>query len=122
MADVASLYFGQPAWQYAGVLLAAGCVFGLLAAAAGLMEITRVPEGRPMDDAMWHMGLMLTAFCVFTGRLFVGFVDKSWVAPNTLAFILDLTGFAFLMLGGFMGGRLVYTHGVGQVQTRPPSR
>ena len=114
LADAASLIFGQTAWQWAGGLLAVGCAMALLAAGAGLWELRRVPEGAAMQDALWHMGLMLSAFCLFGARLFVGVADKQFIAPNTLAFALDALGFITLMVGGWMGGKLVYTHGIGQ--------
>lgn len=114
LADFASLRYGHAAWQWSGGLLAVGCAMGLLAACAGVMELARVPEGAAMRDANWHMGLMLTAFCIFATRALAGLEGKDFVAPSTFAFVLDALGFATLLVGGWMGARLVYTHGIGQ--------
>jgi uncharacterized membrane protein len=122
LADIASLHYGLAAAQWAGALLLIGCGMALLAAAAGVWDLRRVAEGPVMQDAMRHAGLMLTAFALFSLRLLVGIANMQFIAPSVLAYALDALGFACLMLGGWIGGRLVYTHGVGQVQNLPRLR
>src|SRR3546814_10650618 len=59
----------RSAWSWSGGLLAVGCVTAVLAMLAGMVELTRVPEGAALRDTWWHMGLMLTATSLFATRL-----------------------------------------------------
>ncbi len=112
-ADVASLWLGESAWRWSGGLLAVGCAIALAAVPAGLMELSRVAEGAAMRDAYLHMMAMLLAFMLFSGRLLLRLDQLQPLAPNTVSLLLDLGGFAALAMGGWLGGRLVYHHGVG---------
>lgn len=86
----------------------------VLAMLAGLVELMRVPEGPAMRAAYWHMAAMTLAFSVFTTRLLLGVKDFSPIEPNAVLLWLDAAGFATLAVGGWLGGQLVYEHGVGQ--------
>nr|WP_233208818.1 DUF2231 domain-containing protein [Marortus luteolus] len=79
----------------------------------GLLELSRAPEGAPMQDAYWHMAAMLLALTLFTTRLLLRVDHLQIVAPNTASLWIDATGFLSLTVGGWLGGRLVYEHGVG---------
>lgn len=113
-ADFAGLILGEAAWQWSGGLLAVGCAMALAAMTAGLMELSRVPEGPAMTDVWWHMGAMLTALTFFSLRLLLRLDHMQPLEPNTLSLILDAGGFVALGFGGYMGGRLVYGHGIGR--------
>ncbi|TEA75305.1 DUF2231 domain-containing protein [Allopusillimonas soli] len=116
MTDLAGLWFGKIAWRWSAGLLAVGCVMALLAMAAGLMELARVPEGEPMRDAYVHMGAMALALALFGARLMWGLDGAHPLAPDAVSLILDAGGFAALVAGGWFGARLVYLHGVGRVR------
>lgn len=112
-ADVAGLWLGGAAWRWSGGLLAAGCTMALAAVLAGLLELPRVAEGAALRDAYLHMTAMLAALTLFGARLLLRLDQWQPLAPNTVSLLLDLGGFAALTLGGWLGGRLVYHHGVG---------
>ena len=44
--------------------------------------------------------------------------DLHPVAPGTAALALGIAGFAALAATGWLGGKLVYVHGVGRVDAR----
>lgn len=113
VADFASLPFGELAWRWSCGLLIVGCSTAVIAMLAGLLELSRVPEGPPLRDTYWHMGVMLLAFTLFTLRLLLGLDQWQPVAPNGTALWLDVGGFVCLAVGGWLGGRLVYGHGIG---------
>ncbi len=115
-ADFASLRFGEAAWKWSGGLLVAGCAMALVAMVAGMMELPRVPEGAAMRDTYGHMAAMLTAFTLFTTRLILRLDHFQPLPPDTLSLQLDAGGFLALAVGGWLGGRLVYCHGVGRRQ------
>jgi uncharacterized membrane protein len=114
VADFASLFVGEPAWRWSFGLLAVGCGMAVLAMMAGLFELTRVPMGLPLRDTYWHMAAMLSAFTLFTTRLLLGLVEWQPVAPDALALCLDAAGFLCVAVGGWLGGHLVYGHGIGR--------
>ncbi len=86
----------------------------LVAMLAGLVELSRVPEGLAMQTAYWHMGAMLVACTFFSARLLLRLEDFRPVEPNTISLLLDAGGFICLAVGGWLGGRLVYQYGVGR--------
>lgn len=112
--DFASLWLGEAAWQWSAGLLTVGCALALLAMLAGLVEMARVPEGAALRDAYLHMGAMLTALTLYGTRLLLRLDGLQPLAPDTLTLLLDGAGFIALAVGGWLGGRLVYGHGVGQ--------
>ena len=114
IADFASLWLGEAAWQWSGGLLAVGCTIALAAMLAGLMELPRVPEGPAMRDTYLHMSVMLIAFTLFTTRLLLRLDQLQPLAPDTASLLLDAGGFLALAVGGWLGGRLVYGHGIGR--------
>lgn len=114
VADFASLWLGESAWRWSGGLLAVGCVVALAAMLAGLMEFSRIPEGPAMRDAYLHMTAMLVAFSFFAARLLLRVDHLQPQPPDTLSLLLDVGGFLALLIGGWLGSRLVYGHGVGR--------
>jgi uncharacterized membrane protein len=113
-ADLASLQFGELAWRWSCGLLIVGSSTAVVAMVAGFLELVRIPDGPPLRDTYWHMSAMLLAFILFTTRLLVGLDQWQPVAPDGVAIWLDITGFACLVIGGWLGGRLVYGHGIGK--------
>lgn len=116
-ADFAGVWLGETAWGWSGGLLAAGCTMAVPAMLAGMVELPRVPEGAPLRDAWVHMGAMLTAFAFFLARLLLRLAHLQPLAPDTVSLMLDAGGFIALAVGGWFGGRLVYSHGVGRDRT-----
>lgn len=112
--DFASLHFGELAWRWSGGLLTVGCAMALVAMMAGMMELTRVPESDALRDVYWHMGLMLTATTLFSTRLLLRLDHLQPLAPDSLSLVLDGAGFLCLAVGGWLGGKLVYGHGIGR--------
>jgi len=113
LADFAGLWLGEAAWHWSGGLLVAGCAMAVPAMLAGMLELSRVPDGAPMKVAWLHMGAMLTAFTLFTARLVLQPSYLQPLAPDIVSLILDAGGFVALAVGGWLGGQLVYGHGVG---------
>ncbi len=114
LADFASLYFGEAAWTWSGGLLAVGCGMALVAMLAGMLELPRVPEGKPMRDVYIHMSAMLIALALFATRLLLRLDGMQPLPPDRFSLLLDALGFIALATGGWFGGRLVYAHGVGR--------
>ncbi|MGH8506719.1 MAG: DUF2231 domain-containing protein [Stenotrophobium sp.] len=112
-ADFASLWFGEVAWRWSGGLLTVGCIMALAAMLAGLLELSRVPEGAALRAAYWHMTAMLAALALFSMRLLLRLDHLQPLAPDRVSLWLDAGGFLALAGGGWFGGLLVYRYGVG---------
>lgn len=123
-ADFAGLWMGESAWRWSAGLLTVGCVMALAAMLTGMFELSRVPDGSAMRTVWWHMGAMLVASVLFGTRLLLGLDGTRPLVPDTLSLVLDVGGFMCLMIGGWLGGRLVYHHGVGRAgnSTPPPAQ
>ena len=104
------------AWWLA---LVAGLVVTGPTAVTGLLDWLKISRG----SALWrtataHLLAMLTATVVFLAAAIVGhggYVDRE-VTDGALA--LTLIGFALLTLGGWLGGTVVFVHGMRVVNER----
>ena len=118
-ADVASLWWGKPAWMLAGVLLALGTLIALAAMATGFIELMKVGAEHPATrDLNRHLLLMLSAWCLYATSLSLRLQGTTLTQPDTVDLVLSVVGFVVLVIGGWFGGKLVYGHGVG-VGKRP---
>jgi uncharacterized membrane protein len=113
-ADVASLWLGEPAWRFAAISMSAGCVVALAAMAAGLWEFAKLRDGHPaLPVANRHMLFALAAFCAYASSLLLRWSNGELHAPGMPALAASIVGFALLGVTGWLGGKLVYAHGVG---------
>lgn len=115
LADATALVW-EPGWRwpFAFALTALGCGFGLIAAAAGLYELLRLPSNHPATrTAMLHMTLALTSWCLYAGSLLLRVDHRQPVPPGALALLLGAVGLLTLLATGWLGGKLVYGYGVG---------
>ena len=113
-ADIASLWLGEPAWRFAAVSMAVGCVVALAAMAAGLREFATLPDGDPaLPVANRHMLFAMGAFCAYATSLALRYGQYQLHAPGVPALAASVGGVLLLGVAGWLGGKLVYAHGVG---------
>jgi uncharacterized membrane protein len=90
-----------------------GLIITGLTALTGLIDWLAIEWGTELwKTATVHMFAMLTATVFFLVAAIVGhggYVDQ---AVTTGSFILTLIGFAVLTLGGWLGGAVVFVHGM----------
>lgn len=104
---------------FAATLMLVGCATGLVAAAAGFVELLKLPNGHPaLRTANLHMGMALATWCLYVGSLLlrvpgIQHHQFSLVAPGTVALALSGAGLLAVLATGLLGGTLVYGHGVG---------
>jgi uncharacterized membrane protein len=118
-ADIAGLFIGgaTPA-ELAFGAAALGCLSGLLAMLAGILDFAQLPKESPArDTAVSHMMIMCVAWLSFLAGLALRGYPPHAPAPVS-AVILSGIGFAVMAAGAWTGGRLVYEYGVGQKSTR----
>jgi uncharacterized membrane protein len=113
-ADIASLWLGEPAWRFAAISMSAGCVVALATMAAGLWEFAKLRDGNPaLPTANRHMLFALAAFCAYAASLLLRYDQHALHAPAMPALAASIVGFVLLGVTGWLGGKLVYAHGVG---------
>lgn len=114
-ADLAIPRWGEPAWQLAGTLMALGLLLALPTLLAGLFELIHVPDEPQIMRIVWaHMGCMVVAFVLYGMSLLLRLEEAHIIAPSTGGRVLSLIALGVLLAGGWLGGALVYGHGVGR--------
>jgi uncharacterized membrane protein len=112
LADVTGLSSRAAAhgWWLAIIV---GLIFTVPTALTGLVDWLRLSWGSPIWwTATWHMTSMLTATVLFGITALVGHDDFQAGDVAALPFVLTVAGFGALTVGGWLGGSVVYVHGM----------
>jgi uncharacterized membrane protein len=98
------------AWALA---LIVALVVGAGAAVTGFADWLRIERGTPLwRTATAHMIANLTATAVFLIAIGAGYSDAMDGVITDAAFVLTVIGFLLLTLGGWLGGSIVFVHGM----------
>lgn len=99
----------NPAWStVAFYCMGGGIVGALLAALPGLIDLVSLPAG-PRSTALKHMAINLTVVALYVINFWqrMSAPDK----PGNLVW-LSLVSILLLVVSGWLGGKMVYEHGV----------
>lgn len=95
------------------VLMAAGLAMGLVAMAAGLLDFTAL-EDSVVPHAVRHMTVMGIAWLGYAIALYLRRdILSGGEELGSISVAISLVSALLLALGGWLGGRLVYTFGAG---------
>lgn len=110
VCDVASLVTGGTSWEtVASYAIAGGVVTALLAALPGLVDLSTLPPSRARKIGLWHMALNLGVVVLFI----LDFLWRRHESSGALGpFMLSLAAIALLAGSAWLGGEMVYVHGV----------
>jgi len=100
-----------------------GLVLGALAVATGVLELLSPAlsaELRP--KVLRHAGASLAAASLFVVAFALRRKAGADATPTTVVLALEALGAATLGVTGFLGGELVFRHGVGSVEAERRSR
>ncbi len=112
--DLAAVQWSGISWQLPGVLMTIGLLVATVAMVAGLVELPDLePGSAPSRDARRHMFLAASAWSCYAASLLLRFEAGALVRPGPLAIVFSVAGFIALSGAGWMGGKLVYVHGIG---------
>lgn len=122
IVDALALVRPEPfwwAWAYGSLGL--GLLATVPAAVTGFLDFLALPRDAPSEKvALRHMLWMMTAATLMLGSWFLhrgalagAPAQPLWAAVTTFA------GCAVLAVGGFLGGEMVYRHGVGVERAGP---
>lgn len=113
--DVMSRFgnFAEAAPNAATWLIIGAFGFTVLAVGTGLIDyFSMVPGSTKRKWATRHLLFQLTAFGFFLVNLIVRFPDRHFVDAKLLWIVLDAVGVAFMLVGQWLGGVLVYELGM----------
>jgi uncharacterized membrane protein len=95
------------------IALLVGLSFGGLAALTGLVDWFTITWGTPLwRTATFHMLVMLVATLLFVLAAIVGYSGYEDGEVRAGALALMLPAFAVLTIGGWLGGSIVFVHGM----------
>lgn len=87
--------------------------FTVLAVGTGLIDyFSMVPGSTKRKWATRHLLFQVTAFAIFVVNLIVRYSDRYLTDAKPLWIILDAVGVAFMLVGQWLGGVLVYELGM----------
>jgi uncharacterized membrane protein len=110
VADVVHMVRGGPAWkEVARYCIGGGIVGALVAAVPGLVDLTSISVGKVRKAALTHMTVNLIAVGLFGLSLWLRTMDPLGGGPAAISGV----GLLLLGLGGWLGGELVFVHGMG---------
>ncbi|MGH7257006.1 MAG: DUF2231 domain-containing protein [Nitrospiraceae bacterium] len=89
--------------------MAGGIIGALLAAGPGYLDYRSLTDPRVTWIGRWHMLINLSIVILFVINLWLRTASEPGAA---LPILLSLVGIAMLGVSGWLGGELVYVHGV----------
>ena len=110
--DVVGLVDRNAAYAW-WIALVVGLCSTALTATTGFIEWIEIEWGSDVwKTATWHLTVMLAATGAFLAAVLVGHDGYTEGAVGAGAFVLTVIGFALLTLGGWLGGSIVFVHGM----------
>jgi uncharacterized membrane protein len=111
IGDFVFLLGGDAGWDdVAFFALAGGLVGAVFAAVAGLFDMFSISDPKVGKIAWNHMILNLIAVAIFALNFYLRIGNT---AGATLPILLSVTGVLFIAVSSWLGGELVYVHGIG---------
>jgi len=103
----------RPAAQAWWLALVGGLIFTVPTALTGLVEWLSISSGTPLwRTATAHLVAMVTASVVFLAAALAGHGDYANGIVGGGAFALTVLAWAAMLFGGWIGGAIVYVHGM----------
>jgi uncharacterized membrane protein len=117
IADVIYLWRGNLVWRdwIAFYALLGGIIGAALAAVFGIIDWLSIKDREAKKVADWHARLNVIALLVFAASFYLRTASGSqWVGGSyTIPLLLSVLGVILIAISGYLGGELVFRHGVG---------
>lgn len=119
VSDIVWLLGGSDAWNTVAFYTIAGGVIGALGAAVpGVLDMFSIADRRVRKIAWNHMILNLVAVAMFALNWYLRAGSAS---GEPWAILLSAAGIITVAVSGWLGGEMVYVHGVGVEQQQATS-
>lgn len=113
-ADIIFRAGGNPSWStVAYYSMAGGIVGAVLAAIPGFLDYLDMGPSRVKNIAMQHMLLNVGALVLFIINFMIRGANPNAVTP----FVLSIIGVLGIIVSGWLGGHMVYVHGMAVDET-----
>jgi uncharacterized membrane protein len=129
IADLIYLWRGNPIWEnYIAFYTLLGGIIGAAAAAIpGLIDWAALTDQAAVKVANWHARVNIIGLVIFIASFYLRTTSGAkWIAGipiPILPFVLSLVGVIGLAIAGYLGGELVFRHGIAvDVKTSAPRK
>ena len=127
IADLVYLWRGNPVWEnYIAFYTLLGGIIGAVAAAIfGLIDWASLTDSAAIRVANWHARVNVVGLLIFIADFYLRTTNGAkWIVNmRMLPIILSIVGVVGLSIAGYLGGELVFRHGVAvDVQTSQPQK
>jgi uncharacterized membrane protein len=116
IADLIYLWRGNPIWRdfIAFYTMLGGIVGAAAAAIPGLIDWATLTDRAAVKVANWHARVNIFTLVVFIASFYLRTTSGGAWIPNLpmLPFVLSVVGVIGLSIAGWLGGQLVFAHGV----------
>jgi uncharacterized membrane protein len=116
VADVIYLWRGNPVWRdwVAFYTLLGGIIGGALAAVPGFIDWLSLKDREVVRIANWHARLNVIALLIFVASFYLRTTSGAGLVggSHTIPFVLSAVGVILITISGWLGGELVFRHGV----------
>lgn len=116
VADAIYLWRGNTGWEWmASWTLLAGCLGAVAAAVFGIIDYFAITDKKVSNIAAWHARFNVLALLLFAGSWYMR-RGVDFENPNgklTIPIALSVAGVIVVTISGWLGGELVFKHGVG---------
>ena len=116
IADLIYLWRGNPVWRdwIAFYALLGGIIGAVAAAIFGIIDWLSIKDRAVKKVADWHARLNVIALLIFAASFYLRTTGGSeWVGANyTVPLLLSVVGVILITISGYLGGELVFGHGV----------
>lgn len=114
VTDIIYRVSGNATWATVTYYAMAGGIIGaILAALPGFVDIIALEPSRVKKIAIWHMLINVSALILFIVNLYL----RTGAPDETAPFILSIIGVLFILVSGWLGGQMVYVHGLAVDET-----
>jgi uncharacterized membrane protein len=124
VADLIYLWRGNPVWRewIAFYTLLGGIIGAAAAAVPGFVDWLSIKDPKVTKLANWHARLNVIALLIFIGSFYLRTTNGlRWVGGSyTIPLLLSVVGIILITISGWLGGEMVYVHGVA-VEPQPDS-
>lgn len=116
VADVIYLWRGNPVWKdwIAFYALLAGIIGAAVAAVPGLIDWLSLTDKAVVKIANWHARLNVIALLIFAGSFYLRTTSGASLVGGsyTIPLALSVLGVILITISGWLGGEMVFKHGV----------